>query len=212
MKAPTSQSKISLTALPGIAFGVEHWTEDALGVYAQGYAGIPATISNVLGNEISFTRHQIDLGIGVRGFKTLRASSSAWIAASNLRIGIEQVQEQRPAILLSRLLLAPGLKVGYETVIPSASIWLRGTLGLAYPFFVRENPADSGRPDNMFQGSAEFFACYYFSDDIGLVFSTEVLVQSFQHGGEATRAGGIENVAVDDHYLTSLLGLRFVTF
>ena len=121
MKAPTAQSTIRLTALLG-AFGFEHWTEDALGVYAQGYAGIPATISNVLGSEISFTRHQVDLGIGFRRFSTLRASSAAWIAASNLRIGVEQVQEQGPAILLSRLLLAPGLKVGYETVLPSANL------------------------------------------------------------------------------------------
>ena len=50
MTAPSARSTISLTALPGIAFGAEHWTSDEIGFELRGMLGAPATISNVLGS------------------------------------------------------------------------------------------------------------------------------------------------------------------
>ncbi len=212
MRAPTAQSRIKLTALPGFDFGMEQWGDDTIGFQLRGSIGLPATISNVLAKDVGVTQQHLYAGWMFRRFMGLRASASAWSISSNVRLQIEDVQEQRPSILVSRTILSPNLKVAYEHFIVQGVWWMRAGLGASYPFFVRESPTDSGRPDDMMSFNAQWMSCYYLNSTWGLFAQFAALYQSFEHGGEATRAGGVNDVAVTDHYLTGLVGFRLVSY
>jgi hypothetical protein len=212
MSSATARSTISLTALPGLGLGLEQWTDDTLGFELNAIIGAPAKISDVLGSDVGFTLYQFEAGILFRKFAGLRATAPAWFVSSNIRVHVEDVQEQRPSVLVSRLIFSPGVKVGYERFFGGSVWWMRGSVGASYPFFVRESPTDSGRPDEMLSIQAHWTSCYYFTETWGLILKADGALQSFEHGGEATRAGGISNVSVNDYFLTGLIGLRFVDF
>lgn len=210
MSAPTARSRIKLTALPIVALGFEEWVADAIGVHLRGTVGLPATISNVLGKDVAFKLYTGEAGLVFRHFSGLRSSASAWLISSSLRMHIEDAQEQRPSVLVSRAILSPSLKIGFEHFIIPGKWWLRGYLGGAYPFFVRESPTDSGRPDVMVSGLTELNSCYHLTSQWGVFTQMDVLYQSFEHGGEATRGGGLSDVSTQDYYFTTLIGIRFV--
>ena len=52
--------------------------------------------------------------------------------------------------------------------------------------------------------------CYYLSSTWGINLQSLFVHQQFDHGGEATRAGGVVDVSVEDSYLSFLLGIRRV--
>lgn len=210
MTAPSARSTIKLTALPAVGLGIEQWVVDSLGVQLRGTLGLPATISNVLGQNVGFTLHTAEAGLVFRQFFGLRASAPAWLISSSLKMQIEDAQEQRPSVLVSRAIFSPTLKIGYERFVKPGQWWVRGYLGGAYPFFVRETPTDSGRPDHMVSGMVEMISCYHLTPRWGVFTQIDALYQSFDHGGEATRAGGVRDVSTQDYYFTALIGFRFV--
>ncbi len=210
MTASSARSTIKLTALPAVGLGIEQWVSDGLGVQLRGTVGLPATISNVLGKDVGFTLHTAEAGLVFRHFYGLRASAPALLLSSSLRLHIEDTQEQRPSVLVTRAIFSPTLKIGYERFLTPGQWWVRGYLGGAYPFFVRESPTDSGRPDRMFSGMAEVASCYHLTSRWGIFTQIDALFQSFEHGGEATRAGGVSDVFTQDYYFTALVGFRFV--
>ena len=209
-RADNATTKIKLTSLAGIRFGLERWPDESMGVLLAGEMGFPATIDNVLGNDVRFTRHQLLAGITYRYFMGPRPLASAFFVSSLVNVSMDDVQEQQPAVILSRVIIAPNLRFGYERFLIADTTWIRAYLGLGYPFFVRETPSDSGRPDSMFDARAAVEVCHYLSDRWGLLMGIDHTRQSFQHGGEATRAGGVNDVVVLDMYTAVTVSMRYV--
>ena len=123
---------------------------------------------------------------------------------------IEDVQDQQPVVIVSRFTLSPNLQLGYERFVRGDTTWLRAGLAIGYPFFVRESPSDSGRPDSMYDARLSVSVCHYLTQRWGLQFGVEHLLQSFEHGGEATRAGGVNDVSVFDNFTSVFLTARYV--
>ena len=208
--ADNAKTTIRLTSLAGIRLGAEVWPEETMGVLLSGEVGMPAQIKNVLGNEVRFTRHRFAMGLTFRHFMGPRPTAPAFFISSQMSAVIEDVQEQQPAVLVSRFTLSPNLRFGYERFVRGDTTWLRVGAAIGYPFFVRETPSDSGRPDSMYDARASVSICHYVSQRWGLQFGIEHLLQSFQHGGEATRAGGVNDVSVFDSYTSAFLTARYI--
>ena len=203
-------SKIRLTALPRVQFGFERWADESIGVAVSAQLGVPANIDNVLGNTVRFSRHRLTAGTTYRYFLGPRPLASALTISSLLHASVEDVQERQPAVILSRFIISPTLGFGYERFIWQETTWMRAGIGIGYPFFVRETPSDSGRPDSMFDVRVYGTLCHYLTDRWGLGIDLEHLIQDLTHRGEATRAGGINDVKVRDSYTSASLHVRYV--
>lgn len=203
-------TKIRLTALPSVQFGLERWTDESIGVEVSAQLGTPAEIEKVLGNTVRFSRHRFTAGTSYRYFLGPRPLASAVIISSLLHASFEDVQEQQPAVILSRFIVSPTLRFSYERFIWQNTTWIRAGMGIGYPFFVRETPSDSGRPDSMFDARIHATLCHYLTGRWGLGIDLAHSIQDLSHRGEATRAGGINDVKVRDSYTSLSLHLRFV--
>jgi hypothetical protein len=210
MKSDTARSKIQLTSLPAASLGIEHWPQEQLGLSLKASIGVPATINDVLTQDVSLTRHHAELAFWLRYFTGVRPSAGAWLIQSVNQFQFENAQEQRPSVLMSRFIFSPGIRVGFERGFDNTNWWIRGLVGVSYPFFLRESPTDSGRPDWMLSYGGQITGCYRWTQRWSTQASFEANIQSFDHGGEATRAGGVKDVRVDDSYYTTMLALRMV--
>ena len=138
-----ARTEVELTSILGLQGGLEFWPTDTMGVKLDAEIGLPAQIENVLDNRVGYSRHTIHSGLYYRSFFGPRAEEGAVFFGSVIDVSVEDVQEQRPSVLVSRTIFAPGVRVGYEGVVLDETHGGVPKLALAI-LSCSETPTDSG--------------------------------------------------------------------
>ena len=206
----TAAIDTAVTALPVVALGVEVWPEEALGLHAalDIGTGIELDLPDDIG-ALEYNLHQIRLGARFRRHFGPGASAGAAYFGLGARGMRQTVQVQRPSLLVDRTIAGPEAEAGLEWVLLSDRLWVRAAAHLTLPFFVRENPADSGDPDSYLGYGAGLDLVARLSGAWSVQLATVVHLQSVEFRGEGTRATRVVDATTDDRLFTTTLGVRY---
>jgi hypothetical protein len=204
--APTARISTRLDALPAVAAGLDLWPEESLGLYLALAIGTGADLKLPTGGKLRYTVHQLEAGTRYRWFLGPGRDAFALVASLGMR-GVQQdVQAQRPSLLVSSTVAGPELAASLEA--PLGPVWLRLTARGGLPFFVRETPADSGDPLTYagYGARAELVADLFGEWSARL--AADVQVQRIEYRGVGTRAAGVNGGRTEDRFATLMLVAR----
>mgnify|MGYP002629269254 CR=1 FL=1 len=208
--ARSARVETALTALPALAFGLDLWPTEALGLYAGGAIGLGARIS-VPGTDstIAYNLHQFEGGVRGRWFLGPRANAPAALVGVGLRGLYQTTQVQRPALLVDRIIAGPELAAGvtWPVLVDRLvlRLWARGQL----PFFVRETPTDSGDPRSFSGYGARAEASLRLDGAWGILAQIDWWAIGVDFAGEGTRAAGVDDASTDDSLIMLALSARY---
>ena len=204
-KSDTVESDIQLTALPAIAGGLELWPTENVGLFADIQLGTGAEISK-LGLSPDDTRavglntNEYRLGGRYRWFLGPRATATALGVALGVHAFNQFVRDQTPAILLDRIIAGPQVASFATFPLWAGRLWLRSTVHVELPFFVRESPTDSGKPVSFLGYGAGLEAVMALQGKWSLQFDFDYGRRSVDFEGLATRGAGTRNGAANDTF------------
>lgn len=209
LEAPTARIESRLDALPAVAFGVDVWPEETLGLYAGGALGTGATLDlpGDLG-ALRYSAHQVELGARRRWFLGPRSGAPALFVGLGVRGVRQTVQEQRPALLVDSTVAGPELAAGGELPLAGGRLWLRATARGGVPFFVREAPADSGDPRRFWAVGGRVEAVIRVLGAWSAQASGDLVLQAVEYRGEGTRAAGVEGARTHERFVTVAFAVR----
>ncbi len=157
-----AQTQIRIDALPTLDLGLEVWPSESVGTYLAGRIGFGAdigtapdailaeSVSGLRQASVAYNAHQLEGGARVRWLLGPRAAAIGLLWGWGARVRFQSAQDQRPSILLDRLIAGPETSLGVEWPLTRGA-WLRFSGRLGAPFLVRESPDDSGRLDSFVQ-------------------------------------------------------------
>lgn len=210
LRADTAAIDTRIDALPAIAFGVEIWPDEAIGIYATGTAGAGADIDIPdTGQRFTYNAHQLEVGGRYRWHFGPKADAAAAFATLGLRNLHQDVQVQRPSLLVDRNILGPEAGLGLEWPLLGDRLWVRATGRAGIPFFVRETPTDSGDPRSFLGYGARLELFSRIAGDWGLQASGDWSAQAIEFANEGTRAAGVTGARTYDELLTFHLAVRY---
>jgi len=196
--------------LGGVKTVVDLWPHESYGIQLSGVVGLPAQLDKMLNQSITFSRHSAAATFMYRQFFSQRSRSSAWFLRSVMKLQYDDVQAQSPPVIVSRSLVTPLAGVGFEGYIADR-LWYRTFFDYGYPFFMREEPADSGRLDNAFELQASLVMAYSISQRFSLALDASFSKSHFAHRGEATRFGGVRDVTADEMTIEAGFSIRYAS-
>ncbi len=203
VESASTQVEAALTALPALAFGIDHWSTEALGLYAGAALGLGAAIAVPESDQtFQLNVHQFEAGARGRHFFGPRADAVALIVGLGLRGLHQTAQVQRPALLVDRTVAGPELTAGVAWPVLGDRLWLRGTLRGHLPFFVRETPTDSGDPRSSHGYGARLEAVSRLAGAWGLHARVDATFIGHDFAGEGTRAAGVTDAQTRDQFFS----------
>jgi len=207
----TVNSEIQLTAMPAVSFGLDLWPEEHIGLYVDGYFGTGATIDGVLDAEVPITTMEYHLGGRYRWFLGHDSRAIAWGLGLSVHGFHQWVQDQRPAVLLDRVIIGPRMTPFLTVPLFDGDFWVRSGVFAEHPFFVREAPSDSGNPMSFFAWGAQIQCVQSILPRWGVQLQGEFLTRSMEFDGLGTRGAGIENGTTADRFLRFGVAIRYLT-
>ncbi len=210
VEAPTTQVEAGITALPALAFGLDHWPTEALGLYAGAAIGLGAAIAVPDSDQsFRFNLHAFEGGARGRYFFGPGPEAPALIVGLGLRGWHQSTQVQRPALLVDRTVAGPELTAGVAWPALGDRLWLRGSVRGHLPFFVRETPTDSGDPQSSFGYGARLEAVSRLTGRWGIHARLDAAFFGHDFSGEGTRASGVNDARTRDRLVSVGLFARY---
>ncbi|MCB9537852.1 MAG: hypothetical protein H6704_16490 [Myxococcales bacterium] len=210
VEAAATRVEAGITALPTVAFGLDHWPTDALGLYAGAAIGLGAAIAVPDSDQtFQFNLHQFEGGARGRYFFGDGPDAPALLVGLGLRGWRQTTQVQRPALLVDRTVAGPELTAGLAWPALGDRLWLRGTLRGHLPFFVRETPTDSGDPQSSFGYGARLEAVSRLVGQWSVQARLDAAFLGHDFRGEGTRASGVTDARTRDRFVTVGLFARY---
>lgn len=198
-------------AMPTLAFGVDLWPEEHLGLYLEGLVGIGTRLEYAeRGISLDYNSHQLELGARYRWHLGPQASALAPFVGLGLRALHQRVPQQIPSLLVRSTAVGPELSLGLEWPVWGERLWLRASGRLGLPFFLREGPDDSGDPHEFLSlGGRGELVLSLFGDWAGFA-CVDWQRQRFGFQGEGTRAATVFDARTDERFLRATAGVRAV--
>lgn len=209
VRSPTVGSDIRLDLLPAVGLGLELWPTEATGVYAATAIGTSASITFPTTQTVDYNLHLFEVGGRYRWYFGPRSSAPSVFLGVGLRGRYQTAQEQRPTILIERIVAGPELSAAFAWPLVSDRLWVRATARGGAPFFVRESPADSGDASSTLAFGGRFEVAVRVVSGWYVQLSADLHSESIDFGGSGTRGGGVEGARTSDRYLVGGLHLRY---
>ena len=192
-KSDTVKSNIELTAIPQLLLAGDFWVDEALGLIARMNIGTGAKVDGLFGQSVNVNTLGYTLGARYRWHLSPRARTTSVGVHFGLHGYKQSAQDQRPSVILNRHIIGPGLGAFVTQPWGSGHDWVRISLRYELPFFLREEPTDSGDPQSFsaFGGRTELNMKIHRDWALGLEF--DYLMRRIDFDGAATRAGGTNN-------------------
>jgi len=222
LASDTAQSAVRIDGLPSINLGLEVWPTESVGAYWSSRIGLGADITseeallvgdrNAIGNlrgaTIAYNLHQLEGGARLRWLSGPRADAVGLVWAWGGRVLIQSAQDQRPSILLDRLIAGPETSLGVEWPL-LRQVWLRFSGRVGAPFFVRESPNDSGDLDAFFQIGAEAELVLHLTSDWALQIYLDFEQTKLEFEGAGSRGAGLADADTEMLFLSTGLWARY---
>ncbi|MFN3200122.1 MAG: hypothetical protein ACE366_17120 [Bradymonadia bacterium] len=201
-------STIDVNALSVVSLGADIWTEEQQGLYIGLTTGTSADIiSQQRRLLIPYNAHQLELGGRYRWFFGPKATDGAFVLGLGVR-GLHQTTQPHPnSIVTGSTAVGPELSLTYEQPL-GTSFWLRLTGRGGLPFFYREDPTDSGDPQDFLQVGGRLDLVWAAFGDWGFQLTVDFVRQEVSFLGEGTRSVGVRSAEVTDQFVTGHLNLR----
>jgi hypothetical protein len=224
LSSDTAQSEIRVDALPLVDFGIELWPSESAGVYLRGRLGLgadittpenallvgdPSAIGGLRGKSIPYNLHQIDAGARYRWSPGQRADAPGVFAGIGLSALIQTTRDQRPSILLDRVIAGPEAALGIEWPLVRR-LWLRLSARGGLPFFVRESPNDSGDPASFRRIGARAEMVVNINARWAAQLYVDFGQSKIAFEGTGSRGAGVEGAETKAQFLTGGLWARYI--
>ena len=192
-KSDTVKSDIELTAIPQLLLAGDFWIDESMGLVARMNIGTGAKVDGLFGQSVSVNTLGYTLGARYRWHLSPRARTTSIGAHFGLSGYKQTAQDQRPSVILNRHIIGPALGTFITQPWASGHDWVRLSLRYELPFFLREEPTDSGDPQSFsaFGGRTELNIKIHRNWALCLEF--DYLMRRIDFDGAATRAGGTNN-------------------
>jgi hypothetical protein len=223
LSSDTAQSKIRVDALPLVDLGLELWPSESAGVYLRGRLGLGADIATpesallvgdrsaiggLRGTSIPYNLHQFEAGARFRWSPNQRADAPGVFAGIGLSALIQTARDQRPSILLDRVIAGPEAAVGVEWPLVR-QLWLRLSARGGLPFFVRESPNDSGDPASFRRVGARAEMVVNINARWAAQLYVDFGQSKIAFEGTGSRGAGVESAETKAQFLTTGLWARY---
>lgn len=219
----SAQSKVRLDGLPSIDLGLEVWPTESVGVYSAGQLGLGAdietpetallvgdrsAIGSLRGTTIAYNVHQFEAGARARWFLGPRTDAIGLIWGLGVRVNAQTAQDQRPSILLDRLIAGPETTLGVEWPL-MRRVWLRFSGHIGSPFFVRESPQDSGELDAFMHFGADAELILHLTPQWAIQVFLDFEKTTLGFEGSGSRGVGLENAETESDFLGTGVWARY---
>ncbi len=222
LASDSAQSEVRIDGLPSIDLGLEVWPTESVGVYWSSRIGLgaditsqdaylvgdPNAIGNLRGATIAYNLHQLEAGARLRWLAGPRADAVALVWGWGARLLIQTAQDQRPSILLDRLVAGPETSLGVEWPL-LRQVWLRFSGRVGAPFFVRESPNDSGDLDAFVQFGTQAEIVLHLTSEWALQVYLDFEQTKLGFEGAGSRGAGLTNADTESQFLSSGLWARY---
>ena len=209
-----------LIAVPQLALQLRHWQARSFGVELKGSVGylpslrIPPTMATTPeGKEASL--QVITHEIQVRFLYRLHLSDSPRSLALQAEVGFEligyDIQETDPPSLVSTTYVGPTLLMGFLLPLGRA-FSLAASGGIFLPFYVLEEPVNSGRVDQSNALSLRLAAEYQVSKGLALELllrRVDISTKYCEHGSRGISGNGVFDGKARDTFHELGLNLHF---
>ncbi|MCA9537344.1 MAG: hypothetical protein KC620_00565 [Myxococcales bacterium] len=209
LRTPTANSDVRLDLLPAVALGVDLWPAEQTGLYLGGAVGVGADIKFPTGQKVRYNLHQFEAGGRYRWHLSGASNALALVGALGVRGLYQTAQEQRPSVLIDRLIAGPELRLGLEWPLLSGRLWLRAHGRAGLPFFVRESPNDSGDPTEFRAFGGHLDVVVKVTGGWSVQLAADVYDATIDFNGQGTRAAGVLSARTHDRFATGGLWLRY---
>jgi len=223
LASDSAQSKIRIDGLPSIDLGVELWPSEIVGMYCSGRIGMGADVttpndavlvgdSSAIGRlrdtTIAYNSHQMGAGARLRWLTGQRSDALGIVWSVGVRARIQSAQDQRPSILLDRLVVGPATSLGVEWPV-MRNVWLRFSGEIGAPFFVREYPNDSGILDSFLSVGAQGNLVIHVSSNWAVQIYLDFEKTKLGFEGAGTRGVGLDNAETESEFVSTGLWARY---
>jgi hypothetical protein len=119
------------------------------------------------------------------------------------------VQDQRPSVLLDRVILGPRVSPFLTIPLLDGELWIRTSILFEYPFFIREEPGDSGDPKSFRAWGGDLKIVQAITHRWGIQGHAEYLNRAMDFQGLATRGAGTQSGETRDVFMRFGLAVRY---
>lgn len=209
LRSQTAALGTRVDAVPAVALGLDYWDSDRLGAYLAATIGTGAKLDLPEGQKLAYNVFSVEAGGRLRWHFGPRANALAVFLGAGLQVIHQDTQEQRPILFVDTTTGGPALTLGLEWPILGERLWLRASGRVGLPLFVREQPADSGDPQDFLTLGARAELVSQLSGPWGAALAADYTDNEVSFAGQGTRASGVLASETRDRFTTYYLVGRY---
>ena len=208
LRTGTANVDMVIDQLPAVVVGLDLWASESVGVGVGLEGGTGADVTFPDGSVVGYNLHRFEAGGRYRWFFGARSGSPSVAVGLGVRGRYETVDQQRPSVLIERVVAGPELGVGFDWPLVADRLWVRVGGRAGVPFFVREPDQDSGEVEQgwMFGGGAVVAVRVVGGWYAQLV--VDVQDETIDFTGPGSRAAGVVDARTHDRYVVGGLQVR----
>lgn len=210
----------SLAAVPAAALLARHWLDRSFGLSFSAALGYLPALEIPADKAVTADGKQATLQLWTREVQAqllyrLHFSGTPRAPALQAALGFDLlgyvVQETDPAVLVSTSYVGPTASAGLHLPLGS-SFCITLTAGAFLPFYVQEEPVDSGRVDDSFAWSLDLAAELLLGKELSLELTArrvDVATSYTDHGSRGVSGHGVFDGEAQDTFHQAGVNLRY---